>query len=307
MPKIIWRSDGERPPGTKRRAMWPLYLISVGAVLAVWSGWVELGAMCGFGIEQPLYGIWNGLKLNAAISLPLSMEAYGFYAMGFWFDPDEAEGVRTYARWTTILAYSLGFAAQATYHVLAAMHMTHAPIPVVVFVSGVPVATICVAGGLLHKHIEARKAALAGDIGGLAGTGVQPAPVLTDGPAAPRPEAVARAEGESLAAPEEAPAPQPVRSPEPSAGESPAAAGTVTERPAPEERPANVVRLPDEDEKAALRAELADMAPEDRIKAASSMTAREFGARFGYGKSRAAIIQREIKAGEYEGGAASGS
>lgn len=304
MPKIIWRAE-DRRPNTKSRAMWPLYLISVGAVLAVWSGWVELGAMCGFGIEQPLYGVWNGLKINAAISLPLSMEAYGFYAMGFWFDPDEAEGVRKYARWTTILAYTLGFLAQATYHVLAAMHMQHAPIPVVVFVSGVPVATICVAGGLLHKHIEARKAALETSALELAGAGVQPAPAPADLPAAPRPEAVVQEVQRPLAAPEVTPEPQPV--PPTDSGGIRKDPAPLPEQPVPEPVRTNVVRLLDEGEKAVLRAELAAMSDEDRIQAARSMTVREFGSRFGYGKSQAAKLQALIKAGEYEGGVASGN
>jgi hypothetical protein len=289
MPRLIWRRDAGSRQATahKSRSMWPLYLISVGAVLAVWSGWVELGVMCGFGIEQPLYGIWNGLRINAAISLPLSMEAYGFYAMGFWFDPGEADDVRSYAQWTTILAYCLGFAAQATYHVLAAMHAAHAPIPVVVLVSGVPVATICAAGGLLHKHIEARKVMLALS---QAGTGAQPDLV---------PVAEAQAGEDLPAAPREEPEPLPVLQPDP-------APAIVPEEPTEAVPPrSNVVKLPDDESRAALQDELASMAAGDRLEAARSMSVRQFAARFGYTKSTAHLVQRRIIDGTFEGRAAS--
>jgi len=36
---------------------WPLFLIAAPAAVAIWSGWVGLGGMCGFGLVQPLPGI----------------------------------------------------------------------------------------------------------------------------------------------------------------------------------------------------------------------------------------------------------
>jgi hypothetical protein len=44
--------------GTPRR--WPLFLIAAPAAVAVWSGWVGLGDLCGFGIVHPLPGIVSG-------------------------------------------------------------------------------------------------------------------------------------------------------------------------------------------------------------------------------------------------------
>jgi hypothetical protein len=41
--------------GTVRR--WPLFLIAAPAAVAVRSGWVGLGELCGFGIIHPLPGI----------------------------------------------------------------------------------------------------------------------------------------------------------------------------------------------------------------------------------------------------------
>jgi hypothetical protein len=43
---------------------------------------VGLGGLCGFCVIHPLPGIWGGLQLNTAITLPVGMEAYGAYALG---------------------------------------------------------------------------------------------------------------------------------------------------------------------------------------------------------------------------------
>jgi hypothetical protein len=320
--KIIWKGDGQpvQPvqAGPKRKAIWPLYIISSGAVLAVWSGWVGLGTLCGFGEVQPLIGIWDGLKLNAAIALPLTMEAYGFYAMGYWFDPDEPKDVRRYAQWTCIVAYAMGFLAQATYHVLVSWHRVHAPVPVVVLVAGVPVATICFAGGLLHKHIQA-KISPGSEGNGQAGTGAQ---LAQEGatPAAPRLLAEDQVVRASLAAPEAVvPGPQPgsvaVSVPEAEVvPELPAAeASAAIEAPlpaVPEARPqpvAKVVNLAVSAEKTALRAELVDMDPDQRIEAARSMSSRQFAARFGFGKSQGYKVQQQIVNGTFEGGVSNAS
>ncbi len=50
---------------------WPLVLIAAPAAVAVWSGWVGLGELCGFGIIHPLPGIWDTLRINTAITLPI--------------------------------------------------------------------------------------------------------------------------------------------------------------------------------------------------------------------------------------------
>src|SRR5256885_8619551 len=49
--------------------------------VAIWTGWVSLGGMCGFGIVHPLPGIVDRFTLNSAITLPIGMEAYAGYAL----------------------------------------------------------------------------------------------------------------------------------------------------------------------------------------------------------------------------------
>ena len=58
--------------------------------MAVWSGWVGLGALYGFGIVHPLPGIVDGFQLNTAITLPVGVEAYGAYALGAWLTPSRS-------------------------------------------------------------------------------------------------------------------------------------------------------------------------------------------------------------------------
>ena len=36
---------------------WPLLILAAAAAVAVWSGWVEIGQMTGFGEVRPLPGI----------------------------------------------------------------------------------------------------------------------------------------------------------------------------------------------------------------------------------------------------------
>ena len=80
---------------------WPLFLIAAPAAVAVWSGWVGLGGLCGFGVIHPLPGI-DALQLNTAITLPVGVEAYGAYALGAWLTPGTPERARTFARRSAI-------------------------------------------------------------------------------------------------------------------------------------------------------------------------------------------------------------
>ena len=45
---------------------WPLYLVASPAAVAVWSAWVGLGTLCGFGMVHPLPGIADGFQINTA-------------------------------------------------------------------------------------------------------------------------------------------------------------------------------------------------------------------------------------------------
>jgi hypothetical protein len=128
---------------------WPLLVIAAPAAVAVWSGWVGLGAMCGFGLVQPLPGIaaWH---LDTAITLPVGVEAYAVYALGTWLAPGTPAAARTFARRSAIGALVLGALGQVVYHLLAAAHATAAPWPVVVLVSCMPVFVLGCAAALTH-------------------------------------------------------------------------------------------------------------------------------------------------------------
>jgi len=121
---------------------WPLFFIAAPAAVAVWSGWVGLGGLCGFGVIHPLPGIWDGLRLNTAITLPVGVEAYGAYALGAWLTPGTPERARSFARRSAVGALALGMLGQVVYHLLAAAGAQRAPWPVVVLVSCLPVVTL---------------------------------------------------------------------------------------------------------------------------------------------------------------------
>jgi hypothetical protein len=129
---------------------WPLFLIAAPAAVAVWSGWVGLGGLCGFGVIHPLPGIWDGLRLNTAITLPVGVEAYGAYALGAWLTPGTPGRARSFARRSAVGALALGMLGQVVYHLLAAAGATRAPWPVVVLVSCLPVVTLGFGAALTH-------------------------------------------------------------------------------------------------------------------------------------------------------------
>ena len=137
----------DAPRGTRR---WPLFLIAAPAAVAVWSGWVGLGQMCGFGLVEPFPGIvsWH---LDTAITLPVGVEAYGAYALGAWLAPAGVPAAaRKFARRSAVGALTLGMLGQVIYHLLAAAHATRAPWPVVVLVACLPVVTLGFGAALTH-------------------------------------------------------------------------------------------------------------------------------------------------------------
>lgn len=137
-------------PAARVLPRWPLFLIAAPAAVAVWSGWVGLGLMCGFGPIHPLPGIADRFTTNTAITLPVGVEAYGAYAMGAWLYPGTPATVRTFARRSALGALALGMAGQVIYHLLNAAHATAAPWPVVMLVSCLPVLTLGFGGALTH-------------------------------------------------------------------------------------------------------------------------------------------------------------
>jgi hypothetical protein len=129
---------------------WPLYLIASPAAVAVWSGEVGLGMLCGFGVVHPLPGIADGFTINTAITLPIGVEAYGAYALRAWLTPGTSETARKFARSSAVGSLALGMLGQVVYHLLSAAHAARAPWPVVVLVSCLPVVTLGFGAALTH-------------------------------------------------------------------------------------------------------------------------------------------------------------
>ncbi len=74
-----WRGNGRRREAVPS---WPLIVLAAPATVAVWSGWVRLGQMTGFGLVRPFPGLRDSVRVNTAITLPIGVEAYGAYACG---------------------------------------------------------------------------------------------------------------------------------------------------------------------------------------------------------------------------------
>jgi len=169
---------------------WPLLLIAAPAAIAIWSGWVGLGEMAGFGVVQPLPGIVDGIRLNMAITLPVGVEAYAAFALGTWLTGVGDERARRFARRSALGAFGLGYAAQVVYHLLMAAHCTRAPWPIVVLVAGMPIVTLAFGTALVHLL-------RCGETGPVAVPAVVPdVPLAAEpaGPAAPPAVAVAPAD-----------------------------------------------------------------------------------------------------------------
>jgi hypothetical protein len=157
-------SSPEPPPAPRQPAAraprpWPLALIGLAAAVAVWSGWVGLGTMAGFGVIQPLPGIADGFRLNTAIVLPISVEAYAAYALRVWLSTSthSARTVR-FARTSAIASLVIGAAAQVAYHLMAAAGYTRAPWPVVMLVAIIPVVVLGLASALAKLVTSDRQA-----------------------------------------------------------------------------------------------------------------------------------------------------
>ena len=154
---------------SKRAPRWPLLLIALPAATAIWSGWVGLGALCGFGPVQLLPGITDW-TLNTAITLPVGAEAYAIYALHAYISPGTPERAKRFAFWSSLGAGLYGITGQVTFHLLTSAGRAEAPPPVVVFVSCMPVAVVMLAAVLTHLLNEPPKAP----------AGTVSAPVFTD-------------------------------------------------------------------------------------------------------------------------------
>jgi hypothetical protein len=122
------RSPGESgsPEKSARKAsaagkplvVWPVLLMALSAFVAIWSGWVGMGEMTGFGVVQLLPGIAN-FQVNSAITLPIGVEAYASYALYVWLSGrTRTEETRQFAKWSAFGALALGAAGQVAYHLI---------------------------------------------------------------------------------------------------------------------------------------------------------------------------------------------
>jgi hypothetical protein len=139
-------SKGEASP-THR---WPLILLALPAFVAIWSGWVGLGELTGFGPVHPLPGIADRFTLNTAITLPIGVETYAAYALRVWLAGSGTARARRFARDSAIGSLVLGVAGQVAYHLLVAFHVTAAPWPITAAVSCLPVVVLGFGAALLH-------------------------------------------------------------------------------------------------------------------------------------------------------------
>jgi hypothetical protein len=151
-PQVTVVAEPVRPPARKV-AVWPLYLLALPASVAIWSGWVGLGGLTGFGVVHPLPGLPWGLakfQLNSAITLPIGFEAYAAYALRYWFGPDVPARARRFARWSAISSMVLGCLGQVAYHLMTAAGYHSAPWPITTVVACLPVGVLGMGAALAH-------------------------------------------------------------------------------------------------------------------------------------------------------------
>jgi hypothetical protein len=127
-------------------------VLAARAAVAVWSGWVGIGQMTGFGEIRPLPGIWNSLHIDTAVTLPIGVEAYAAFALRVWLtsSPVVSDRTRQFARWSAIAALVLGMAGQVAYHLLNQAGVTRAPWEVTTVVSCLPVLVLGLGSALAH-------------------------------------------------------------------------------------------------------------------------------------------------------------
>src|SRR5690242_7737990 len=163
-----------------RRAVrsWPLLVLAAPAAAEVWSGWVGIARLTGFGLVCPLPGIWPSLHLDTSITLPVGVEAYAAYALRAWLTSEHSISGRTrrFAKWSAICSFALGMAGQVAYHLLAQAGTARAPWPVTTIVSCLPVLVLAMVTTLAHMlRADADAAADAAD-NGIGGPAVSRSP-----------------------------------------------------------------------------------------------------------------------------------
>lgn len=144
-------SASEVAPSKPARS-WPVLFLLAPAFVAIWSGWVGVGGLTGFGVVHPLPGIWDAFSLNTAITLPVGMEVYAAYGLSVWLGGRGPVRARRFAKWSAIGALALGAFGQVAYHLMVAAHITSAPWPITTAVACLPVAVLGMGAALAHLN-----------------------------------------------------------------------------------------------------------------------------------------------------------
>lgn len=129
---------------------WPVLLLALPAFVAVWSGWVGLGELTGFGVVHPLPGIADGFTINSAITLPIGVETYAAFALRVWLSGRVPARARRFAKVSALASLALGALGQVAYHLLDAQGVTSAPWPITTAVACLPVAVLGMGAALAH-------------------------------------------------------------------------------------------------------------------------------------------------------------
>lgn len=146
-------------PASRAPKPWPLALIGLAAAVAVWSGWVGLGEMVGFGPIDLLPGIGSGFTINSAVVLPISVEAYAAYALRVWLSTSyHSSRTIRFAKLSTFASLAVGAGAQVAYHLMSAAGYTRAPWWVTMLVAIVPVVVLGLASALAKLVKDDRQA-----------------------------------------------------------------------------------------------------------------------------------------------------
>ena len=150
-PTVVQPDPVPTPAGVVRRpSAWPVVLLAAPAFVAIWSGWVGLGGLTGFGIVHPLPGIIDSFSINSAITLPIGVETYGAYALYVALSGRVPARARRFATWSAIASLAVGALGQVAYHQMVAAGITVAPWQITTAVACLPVAVLGMGAALAH-------------------------------------------------------------------------------------------------------------------------------------------------------------
>jgi hypothetical protein len=142
-------SEADAKP-RRRLATWPVLLLMLPATVAIWSGWVGLGQLAGFGPVHPLPGIADGFVIDTSITFPIGMETYSAYALYVWLSGRAGAKAIKFARTSALLALTIGAAGQIAYHLMSAANVPAAHPIITAAVACIPVAVLGLGAALAH-------------------------------------------------------------------------------------------------------------------------------------------------------------